>query len=68
VAAAEKEVETPTYEWRNKDYWSLPENVRAAVDKAKEKKRQSDFYYRLADVNDKIQIFTEVFYNRIPSY
>jgi len=49
-----KKVEKPTHEWRNKDYWSLPENVRNAVDKAKEKKHQSDFYYKLADVNEKI--------------
>jgi len=45
-------------DWKNKAYWSLPENVRAAIDLAKAKKKHSDFYYKLKVTNDKIQVYT----------
>jgi len=32
------------------------------------KKRHTDFYYRLRLLNDKIHIFTSIFYNKVPSY
>mmetsp|Transcript_22929 Transcript_22929/g.35324 ORF Transcript_22929/g.35324 Transcript_22929/m.35324 type:complete len:83 (+) Transcript_22929:633-881(+) len=32
------------------------------------KKRHSDFYYRLRLLNDKIHIFTSIFYNKVPNY
>lgn len=45
-------------DWKNKAYWSLPENVRSAIDLAKAKKKHSDFYYKLKVTNDKIQVYT----------
>ena len=32
-----------SYQWRNAEYWRLPENVRKAVDNAKSKSNISDF-------------------------
>ena len=32
------------------------------------KKKHSDFYYRLRVLNDKIHVFTNIFYNKVPSY
>ena len=45
-------------DYKTKDYWALPENVRNAIDRAKEKQQQSDFFYRLETLNEKIQVFT----------
>jgi hypothetical protein len=55
-------------EWKNDQYWALPPNVRKAIDIAKMKKKHSDFYYKLRLLNDKIHIFTSIFYNRVPNY
>ena len=49
-------------------YWTLPENVRKAIDIAKLKRKNTDFYYRLKKLNDKIHIFTSIFYSKIPKY
>jgi len=35
---------------------------------AKMKKKHSDFYYRLSILNDKIHIFTQLFYSKVPHY
>ena len=32
------------------------------------KRKHSDFYYRLKILNDKINVFTAIFYNRVPAY
>ena len=32
------------------------------------KKKHSDFYYKLRLLNDKIHIFTTIFYNKVPAY
>lgn len=42
----------------------LPENVRQAIMIAQMKKKHSDFFYKLSHVNDKIQVFTSIFYNQ----
>ena len=55
-------------DWRTEQYWTLPENVRNAIDKAKSKKTNSDFYYRLKEMNEKLHIFTQVFYKKMPGY
>ena len=44
----------PTYYWRDEKYWSLPENVRKAIDVAKLRNKHTDFYYKLSLLNDKI--------------
>ena len=65
-AMIEKEKEN--FSWRNQQYWALPENVRKAIDMAKMKKRHSDFYYKLTLLNEKINIFTNIFYSKVPQY
>ena len=55
-------------EWKNEQYYQLPENVRTAIDTAKMKQKHSDFYNRLRLLNDKIHIFTSIFYNKVPKY
>lgn len=35
---------------------------------AKMKKKHSDFYYKLNILNDKIHIFTSIFYDKVPKY
>jgi len=42
--------------------------VRNAIDVAKMKKKHSDFYYRLRLLNDKIHVFTSIFYHKVPGY
>ena len=51
--------------WKDRHYWALPENVRAAIDVANTKKKHSDFYYKLRLLNEKIHVFTDVFYNKM---
>jgi|APSaa5957512535_1039671.scaffolds.fasta_scaffold32902_3 hypothetical protein len=54
--------------WKDQNYWALPENVRSAIDVANLKKKHSDFYYRLRVLNEKIHVFTDVFYDKMPNY
>jgi len=54
--------------YKNKAYWSLPENVRKAIDTAKQRSQHSDFYYRLQNLNDKILIFRSIFYSKVPTF
>ena len=35
---------------------------------AQQKKKHSDFYYKLSQVNDKIDAFTKLFYNKMPQF
>lgn len=39
--------EKEPYDWKDDDYWSLPENVRHAIDKANQNQKYSPFYYKL---------------------
>ena len=55
-------------DWRTPEYWSLPDNVRNVIDVARMKQKHSDFYYRLKVLNDKINVFTSIFYNRVPKF
>lgn len=41
--------------YQNEAYWSLPLNVREAVDKAKLKNNKSEFYYKLKDLKFNIK-------------
>jgi hypothetical protein len=54
--------------WRNEAYWRLPENVRNAVDLANMKNKHTAFCQRLESLNDKIFVFRDVFYGRVPAY
>lgn len=55
-------------DWRTEEYWKLPENVRKAIDTANMKSKHSQFYDKLQSLNDKIYVFKDVFYTRIPTY
>lgn len=56
----------PSY--KNEAYYALPENVRSAIDVAKAKSKHSEFYYRLQNLNDKIFVFRNMYYSRMPTY
>ena len=55
-------------EYKNKSYWSLPENVRHAIDLSKKKSKHSDFYSKLTSLNDKIGVYKKIFYNNAPKF
>ena len=42
----------------------LPENVRHALEIRKSKTKHSEFYYTLRSLNDKIDLYTQLFYTR----
>ena len=44
--------------YKNDAYWSLPENVRKAIDFAKTKQQHSEFSSRLTNLNDKLEVYT----------
>ena len=54
--------------YKNAAYWTLPENVRQAVDAARRKSKHSDFYNRLKSLNDKIGVYKKIFYGKTPRY
>lgn len=54
--------------YKNSHYWSLPENVRQAIDTAKKNSKHSDFYGRLRSLNDKIGVYKTIFYTKAPAY
>ena len=54
--------------YRTSTYWNLPPNVRAAIDKAKEKNRKSEFYYRLKDLKKSIKVYRGFFKSKTPSH
>lgn len=47
-----------------KNLLDLPENVRNAIMLAEAKKKHSTFWYQLCSLNDKIRVFTSIFYNK----
>ena len=55
-------------QYKNKAYWALPENVRNAIDLSKKKSKHSDFYYKMASLNDKISVYKKIFYTSAPKY
>lgn len=42
--------------------------MRKAIDMAKLKRKNSEFYYKLKLLNDKIHIFTSIFYSKMPHF
>lgn len=57
--------------WKTEEYWSLPENVRLVIDKnrsAKPDGRNSDFFNKLDDLNDRIHIYKSMFYSNVPKH
>ena len=54
--------------YKNSHYWSLPENVRQAIDTAKRNTKHSDFYGRLRSLNDKIGVYKTLFYTKAPAF
>lgn len=56
-----REREKEMLEYQRK-FENLPPNVQNAIMVAYQKKKHSDFYYKLLDVYHKVSIFTELFY------
>ena len=54
--------------YQTSTYWNLPPNVRAVVDKAKEKNRKSEFYYKLKDLKKSIKVYRGFFNSKTPSH
>ena len=46
----------------------LPENVQQVVVKSLERAKHSDFYFKLRGLTDKINLYTEMFYDKVPAY
>ena len=55
-------------EYKNAAYWALPENVRHAIDLSKKKSKHSDFYNKMSDVMEKIQVYKMIFYSNQPKH
>jgi len=50
--------------YQNAAYWSLPDNVRHAIDLSKHKSKHTDFYNALSNLNEKISLYKIVFYSK----
>lgn len=46
----------------------LPEHVKQAIKAGKMKAKHSEFYYKMRDLNTKIQVYKQIFDTRVPSY
>ena len=53
---------------KDEGYYSLPKNVRNAISISKQKQKHSEFYYKLKHLNDRINIYTKVMYDKVPAY
>lgn len=49
--------ELEPYDWKDKDYFNLPENVQHAIDVAFSKNKHSPFFYKLQGLNDKLYVY-----------
>lgn len=58
----------PNYFVKNEAFFKLPTNVRLAIEKSKQESKHSDFYHRLTELNEKIQIYNRFFRNKKPAY
>jgi len=58
----------PAYWRKDRNYLSLPENVRHAIEVSQLKAKHSDFYYKLKGLNEKISTYKEIFYDRVPKF
>ena len=68
VSSEEDDKTNPNFWRRDQAYYSLPENVRNAIENGKMKAKHSEFYYRLKGLNEKISTYREIFYSKIPTY
>ena len=50
------------------EYEHLPPHVKKAMFQAKLNSKHSEFYYKLKDLNSKIGLYKNLFYNKIPWY
>ena len=46
----------------------MPKHVQDAIVNGKKKAKHSEFYYKLRGLNEKINLYTKLFYNRVPAY
>lgn len=46
----------------------MPDNVRKAIDIAMRKRKHSEFFYQLEDLNAKIRIYKSVFYDKVTKF
>ena len=58
----------PQFWKKDSDFYQLPENVRHAIEVGKQKAKHSEFYYKMKDLNSKVQVYKHLFNNRIPKY
>ena len=65
--SSEEDIEARN-QYKTPAYWALPENVRHAIDVAREKSKHSDFYNRLRSLNDKISVYKRIFYTKTPKF
>jgi hypothetical protein len=68
VSSEEDDKTDPSFWRRDKNYHSLPANVRHAIDVGKQKAKHSEFYYRLKGLNERIYTYKHIFYGKIPAY
>ena len=58
----------PGYWRHDAPYMRLPENVRAAIELSRERSKHSEFYYKLRGLNERIKIYKNHFYHKVPYY
>ena len=68
-ASSEEDDKThPSFWRRDQAYYSLPDNVRHAIENSKIKAKHSEFYYRLKGLNEKISTYKHFFYDKVPTF
>lgn len=56
-------------QWKqSREYPELPDKIRVAVEKGLRKQMHSSFYYRLRELNEKINTFTTMFTAKTPFF
>lgn len=58
----------PGFLMNSSQFNQLPANVKTAVKHRQMKQKHSSFYYKMKDLNHKIQVYKQIFDNRVPSF
>lgn len=68
-SSSEEDDKTAANYWKkDENFHLLPKNVQQAIKTSKMKAKHSEFYYKLKNLKDRIVVFQDMFYDKIPHY
>ena len=68
TSSDEDDKQNPLYWNVDDEFFKFPNNLQQVITNARLNSKHSDFYYKLKDLNTKINTYKSIFYERVPAY